>query len=170
RFMILAALRKGNFGVTRVNETVERMLIERKMITKEGAFYDHRPIVITSNDYAQKLFNGDTGILLRDERDGRVKAWFSSVDGTLRSFLPSLLPPHATAWAITVHKSQGSEYDTILIVLPPKDSPVLSRELIYTGITRARKKVRIAAKDEVLETVLKRSVRRVSGLVEAIQG
>ncbi len=103
---------------------------------------NHRPIMITSNDHSQNLFNGDTGILLKDKIDNRIKCWFRLSDGTVKSFLPTLLPPHTTFFAMTIHKSQGSESDEILMVFPKADAKFLSWELIYTGITRAKKKVR----------------------------
>ena len=106
--------------------------------------------MITRNDYNLKLFNGDIGIILPDADSGEPRAFFPGPDNTVRKFLPLRLPEHETAYALTVHKSQGSEFDRVLLVLPDRESPVLSRELLYTGITRARKERRAVVRGEGL--------------------
>jgi exodeoxyribonuclease V alpha subunit len=122
-------------------------------------------VLITANDYSLDLFNGDIGICLPDPAgEGRIKVWFEQPDGRLRSFLPYRLPQCETVYAMTIHKSQGSEFDEVLIVLPDRDNPVLSRELVYTAITRAKKEVAILAEQEILQAALGRSIERVSGL------
>ena len=142
QFRILCALREGPFGVAGLNQMTEEILDEAGLLRPQGPWYSRRPIMITRNDYNLKLFNGDIGIILPEKESGEPRAFFPGPDNTLRQFLPLRLPEHETAYALTVHKSQGSEFDRVLLVLPDRDSPVLSRELLYTGITRARKRRR----------------------------
>ena len=125
--------------------------------------------MITRNDYNLKLFNGDIGLILPDGESGEPRAFFAGPDNTARQFLPLRLPEHETAYALTVHKSQGSEFDRVLLVLPDHDNPVLSRELLYTGITRARKGVELWYEESVLCAALARQVRRTSGLRDALE-
>ena len=121
--------------------------------------------MILRNDYTLRLFNGDIGLLLRDpESDGALRAFFFGHNGELRRLTPSRLPEHETVWAMTVHKSQGSEFDNVLLILPEKDSPLLTRELIYTGLTRARSRVEVWFQESVLRAAVTRYVQRGSGL------
>ena len=113
--------------------------------------------------------NGDIGLLLPDSDSGEPRAFFPGPDNTLRKFLPLRLPEHETAYAMTVHKSQGSEFDRVLLILPDRDSPVLSRELLYTGITRARTSVELWFDEKVFRAALARRVTRTSGLCDALQ-
>ena len=125
--------------------------------------------MVTQNDYNLALYNGDSGIILPDpEADGELRAFFISAEGRLRRFLPSRLPVHETAFAITVHKSQGSEFERVLLILPAADTPILTRELLYTAITRARRQVEIRASEEVLRMTIGRQVSRKSGLRDAL--
>ena len=126
--------------------------------------------MITRNDYNLKLFNGDIGVILPDADSGEPRAFFPGPDNEVRKFLPLRLPEHQTAYALTVHKSQGSEFDRVLLVLPDRESPVLSRELLYTGITRARKGVELWFEEKVFRAALSRRVRRTSGLRDALVG
>ena len=123
------------------------------------------PILITQNDNPLRLYNGDIGILLPDPADSsHLLAWFAGDDGGLRRIPPARLPEHESAFAMTVHKSQGSEFDTVLLILPDKESPLLTRELIYTGLTRARTRVEVWFQEPVLREALARKIRRASGL------
>ena len=125
--------------------------------------------MVTRNDYNNRLFNGDVGITLEDETAGGEKrTFFAAAEGKLRRVLPSRLPVHETAFAMTVHKSQGSEFSRVLLVLPEKDSPLLTRELLYTGLTRARRQVEIWASESVLRGAIARQVKRSSGLRDAL--
>jgi exodeoxyribonuclease V alpha subunit len=168
RFRILCALREGPFGVAGLNQLTEGILEEAGLIKLLGPWYAHRPIMITRNDYNLKLFNGDIGIVLPDAASGEPRAFFTGPENEVRKFLPLRLPEHQTAYALTVHKSQGSEFDRVLLVLPDRESPVLSRELLYTGITRARKSVELWFEEKVFRAALSRRVRRTSGLREAL--
>jgi exodeoxyribonuclease V alpha subunit len=169
RFRILCALREGPFGVTGLNQVTEEILEEAGLIKPQNPWYARRPIMITRNDYNLKLFNGDIGLLLPDGDSGEPRAFFPGPDNTLRKFLPLRLPEHVTAYAMTVHKSQGSEFDRVLLILPDRESPVLSRELLYTGITRARTGIELWFDEKVFRAALARRVTRTSGLCDALQ-
>ncbi len=169
RLRILCALRSGPQGVKSLNSAVEDELSRRGLIQRGGVFYRGRPIMVTRNDYGLKLFNGDVGLLLPDPHaDGALRAFFQMPDGELRSFAPGRLPEYETVFAMTVHKSQGSEFERVLLVLPVEPTPVLTRELVYTGITRARSRVHIAATEAALCNAIEKRNERVSGLRERI--
>ncbi len=168
QFRILCALREGPFGVAGLNQMTEEILEEAGLIRPQRLWYARRPILITRNDYNLKLFNGDIGIILPEGESGEPRAFFPGPDSTLRQFLPLRLPEHETAYALTVHKSQGSEFDRVLLVLPDRENPVLTRELLYTGITRARKSVELWFEETVFRGALSRQVRRTSGLRDAL--
>lgn len=171
RFRILGAVRQGPYGVVRLNALVERTLNEEGLIEADKTWYAGRPILIAGNDYNLRLFNGDIGIVLPDPETGnQLRAFFQAPDGTVRKFHPLRLPEHETVYAMTVHKSQGSEFDRILLILPDKDYPVLTGELVYTGLTRARKSVEIWGSEPVFRTAISRRIERMSGLRDALWG
>jgi len=172
RFRILCALREGPYGANAVNRAIERMLRVEGLIRpdREGV-YAGRPILITRNDYGLGLFNGDMGIIMPDpDSAGGLRAFFQGPEDRLRRFHPLMLPDHETVFAMTVHKSQGSEFDRVILVLPDRDSPLLTRELIYTGITRARKHIGLWGPEKVIRKAVSRCIERVSGLREALWG
>lgn len=164
RFRILCALREGPWGVTGINHAVETLLHQAGLIRLDSSFYRGRPVLVTENDYTHKLFNGDTGIILTDPETCNLKAFFAAPDGTIRAIPPEFLPKHETAYATTIHKSQGSEFDRVLMILPPEDSILLTRELIYTGITRAKQGVMLWSDEAVLSAAVKRRTERRSGM------
>ena len=125
--------------------------------------------MVTRNDYGLNLFNGDLGVALPGG-DGRPRVWFPAPDGRVRGLLPARLPAHETVYAMTVHKSQGSEFDQVLAVLPEGGLEVATRELVYTAVTRARHGVAIWASRERLAEALVRRVRRSSALRERLWG
>jgi exodeoxyribonuclease V alpha subunit len=169
RFRILAALREGPYGVTAINFFAEKILQDEKLIKPEGKWYAGRPVLITRNDYNLRLFNGDMGIVLQDRTAGNeLRAFFPAPDGTLRKIHPLRLPEHETVFAMTIHKSQGSEFDKVLLILPDRESPVLTRELLYTSITRARESVHIWGTEEVFRFAVARPTKRTSGLRDAL--
>jgi len=176
RFKVLCAHRAGTNGVQGVNRMAERVLVRWGRIRinprRSSPWYSGRPILITQNDYSLGLFNGDVGVALRDstEMPERVVVFFADPTGGLRRFPPYRLPEHETVYAMTVHKSQGSEFEDVLLVLPPEDSPVLSRELVYTALTRARKRFTLFGRREVLTAAVRRRIERTSGLREALWG
>jgi len=168
---ILCALRKGPYGVTALNNLAEQVLQEERLIDTEKRWYRGRPVLITRNDYTMGLFNGDIGVILPDPAtDHELRAFFPAPDGTSRKFLPIRLPEHETVYAMTVHKSQGSEFDKAVLLLPDRDTPVLTRELIYTGITRARQGVEVWGTEGVFVEAVNRRTLRASGLRDALWG
>jgi len=169
RFRILCALRDGPYGVSGLNSSVERILGREGLITLESRGYRGRPILVTVNDYTMRLFNGDTGILFPDpESRGALRAFFPAPNGGVRSIMPERLPLHETAFAMTIHKSQGSEFNRVLMLLPSIDSDILTRELIYTGITRAKESVEIWVSENVFRRAVRKKTVRHSGLREAL--
>ncbi len=169
RFRILCALREGPYGVVAINILVEQILKEEKLIRPDRRWYPGRPVLITSNDYNLWLFNGDMGIVMPDpSASGDLRVFFPAIDGTLRRFHPFRLPEHETVYAMTVHKSQGSEFDKVILLLPDRESPVLTRELIYTGISRAKESVEIWATENVFRTAVSQCIERTSGLRDAV--
>ncbi|MCJ0826260.1 exodeoxyribonuclease V subunit alpha [Luteimonas sp. 50] len=165
RLRLLTAVRDGPQGARTLNARIETMLgAGGDGASGGGAHFHGRLILITENSYRHRLFNGDIGICFRDA-DGAVMAWFpgESTDKP-RVFHPAGLPQHDSAFAMTVHKSQGSEFDEVWLLLPQHDSRVLSRELVYTGITRARRELHVAASADAIATALGRHASRCSGL------
>lgn len=171
RFRILCVHRRTRFGVEAVNAFVEELLSRRGFLDAAGEWYDGRPIMVTTNDYALELFNGDVGVIGRAEGTGELLAFFPARDGAgLRSLPPARLPAHETVFAMTVHKSQGSEFERVALLLPEQASPLLTRELIYTGITRAKTRVDVCGSEGVLREAVGRRIERPSGLADALWG
>jgi exodeoxyribonuclease V alpha subunit len=164
RYRVLAALRLGPFGVEEINRLIAARLQHHGLIAG-GDEYRGKPVMVTVNDYEVGLFNGDIGLLWQDANQV-LRAYFLVAGNVLRSVSLRQLPQHDCAYALTVHKSQGSEFDEVLLVLPFDRSPVLTRELIYTGITRARQRVSIqGSRGSFLEGCRSR-VQRTSALAE----
>jgi exodeoxyribonuclease V alpha subunit len=170
RFRILCAVRQGPFGVETLNRTVEEVLAEAGLVRAHERWYAGRPVLVTRNDYTLKLFNGDVGVILPDPISGELRAWFLDADNSLRSVPPVRLPEHETVFAMTVHKSQGSEFEEVLFVLPDRETPLLTRELLYTGVTRASRRVELWFNEPALRAAIARRVERASGLREALWG
>lgn len=168
-FQILCATRRDSRGVKQVNAAVTRHLAAAGFYCpgeEWGArWYAGRPVMVTANDYSLDLFNGDIGICLPGREGEGERVWFESGEG-FKVFLLNRLPSHETVFAMTIHKSQGSEYDTVAVVLPDAENRILSRELVYTGITRARKGVIVVAEKESFKRAVITPVRRQSGLRE----
>lgn len=167
-FRILCPIRWGNYGVRHINSLVEQILQEHLLIYPNNVWYPGRPILITENSYELGLFNGDIGIIMEDPDSGDIRAFFIDPDGNIRKFLPIRLPAHETVFAMTVHKSQGSEFDNILFILPDIYAPVITRELIYTAVTRAKKFVEIWGTLNVIEKGVDSKLKRSSGLRDAL--
>jgi exodeoxyribonuclease V alpha subunit len=161
RLRLLTALREGATGARGLNARIEAQLSGRRIGTPP-AWFPGRLLLVVENSYRHELFNGDVGVCMADER-GTPLAWFPGSDG-VRAFHPAALPAHESAFAMTVHKAQGSEFDEVWLQLPRADSRVLSRELLYTGLTRARNALHIAGSAEAIEAALARHAGRVSGL------
>lgn len=162
-YQLLCALRDGPFGVSGLNQHFERLLLQKRLIAcpSPGGWYAGRPVMITRNDSAPGLFNGDIGIAL-DSAQG-LRVWFPMPDGGIRPVHPGRLPQHETAWAMTVHKAQGSEFDHAALILPDKWGGV-TREMIYTAITRARRRISLYADDGILAYAIATGIDRRSGL------
>ena len=163
RLRLLTALREGAQGARGLNARIEAALSGRRIGTPP-AWFPGRLLLVTENSYRHGLFNGDVGICLADA-DGTPLAWFPGEGSDhVRAFHPAALPAHESAFAMTVHKAQGSEFDEVWLQLPRADSRVLRRELLYTGLTRARSALHVAGSAEVIAAALARHAGRVSGL------
>lgn len=170
-FRVLCAHRHGPLGTASLNRHIETLLQTAKLIEARDTWYPGRPVMITRNDYHLRLFNGDVGITLPDpEANGRLRVYFPTADGGMRRLPPFRMPEHETVYAMTVHKSQGSEFDDVLLVLGDAHSPVMTRELLYTGITRARARMAICGVEEAFKAAVGRQLQRSSGLREALWG
>lgn len=173
RYRVLCAVRESARGVESLNgllgDAFRRRLAHPLDHSDRSVWFPGRPVLILRNDYTLRLFNGDIGIALPDAC-GQLRAYFPDVDGLFRAIPLVRLPQHETAFAMTVHKSQGSEFDEIALVLPAKPLPVVTRELIYTGITRARSRVELIGSREVLKAGIAAPTRRHSGLIARLRG
>jgi exodeoxyribonuclease V alpha subunit len=166
-FRILCVHRRGPLGVETLNREVERLLEQRGQLqTGSGRHYPGRPLIVTENDYQLELFNGDVGVIA-EATDGRPMAFFAA-SGGVRSVPPSRLPAHETVFAMTVHKAQGSELATVAVALPSEISPLLSRELLYTAVSRAQSRVLIYGRREILRHAIETRIERASGLRERL--
>ncbi|MBJ6979003.1 exodeoxyribonuclease V subunit alpha [Luteimonas sp. MC1895] len=169
---LLCALRRDGFGATAINARLEAQLRKAWDVPADEVWYAGRAVLITRNDYDSGLFNGDVGLCLGDE-SGQLRVWFETVlaDGSagVRSFAPGTLPAHEGAFAVTIHKSQGSEYARVAVVLPPDiENRILSRQLLYTGVSRAKQKVEIWTVQASLEAAMSTPVRRMGGLASKL--
>ena len=167
---VLTAVRQGDQGLYTLNKKIEQILESKKRITLNKVFYHNRPIIITRNNYDLELFNGDIGIVRPDDQN-QLRVWFEGENGNLRSILPAYISDCETVFAMTIHKSQGSEFNKVMVVLPKGiNNPLLTRELLYTGITRTKQKgtlVISGSMDTILHTTAS-SVKRISGIGENI--
>jgi exodeoxyribonuclease V alpha subunit len=174
RRQLLCALREGEYGALAADATLAALLKSALGHAPQQQWFAGRALMIQQNDYAAGLFNGDVGLCLQDA-DGALRVWFEpaaeagGIDATQpprpRAFSPASLPAHAGAFALSVHKSQGSEYDHVALLLPPDpEHPILSRPLLYTGATRARSSLELWVSEAVLSAALARPAQRASGL------
>ncbi|MGG2395998.1 exodeoxyribonuclease V subunit alpha [Pseudomonas sp. SH1-B] len=182
QFQLLCAVRKGPWGVEALNERITQALERRGLLEQAHGWYEGRPVLVTRNDYSLGLMNGDIGIALRlpelPEVPGApihqvLRVVFPRNDGSgaLRHILPSRLSAVETVFAMTVHKSQGSEFAHCALILPDNLNPVLTKELVYTGITRARHWFSLVeSRAGIFEQAVQRRVERRSGLREALEG
>ena len=170
RFRVLCAVRDGEWGAAGLNLAIERSLIAQGLLVKRGEWYEGRPVMVTRNDPDVGVFNGDIGIAFTPLRPGApLRTYF--LDGeSVRSVGVSRLANVETAFAMTVHKSQGSEFDHTVLVLPEMPSRVLTRELVYTGITRARRAFTlVTGRSQAFADALAHRTRRSSGLLELLE-
>lgn len=164
-FRALTAQREGPWGVSGINEALEARIKRRYSLAERERWYPGRAVMVRQNDYALGLFNGDIGLCLAGEYGLRV--CFEGEDG-FRAFAPARLPSHDSAFAMTVHKSQGSEFSEVLLALPESPSPLLTRALFYTGITRAKHKVEIWGLPARLAEAVNGKAERAAGLAERL--
>jgi exodeoxyribonuclease V alpha subunit len=164
---LLCAHRTGPFGVQAWSLQIERWLRDVDDRRDEGEWYFGRPLLVTANDQSLRLFNGDTGVVVR-EPDGTPRAVFARGASVVR-LAPTRLYEVQTVHAMTVHRSQGSQFARVSFVLPPEDSPLLTRELLYTGLTRAREFVRVIGTPEQLRGAIERRAARASGLGDRLR-
>ena len=172
RFRLLCAVRESPRGVRSLNRLLgehARAALDHPLeLGGRSPWYPGRPVMVMRNDYLLRLFNGDIGICLPGE-DGQLAVWFPDQGAGFRALAPNRLPEHEDAWAITVHKAQGSEFDALLCLLPEKSSPVMVRELLYTAVTRARSRVMLVGGTQVFRAACLTQTERHAGLVERLR-
>jgi exodeoxyribonuclease V alpha subunit len=159
RLQVLAATRRGALGVQDWNQRVDESLSAWGRL--RARWSAGRPVMVTANDHLNGVFNGDVGVVVVER--GRTRVAFEGPDGA-RLLDPFRLDRYERLWAMTIHKSQGSEYDEIVVTLPPPPSPILTRELLYTAVTRARRRVTVIATEDAVRAAVARPVARSSGL------
>lgn len=166
---VLCAVREGPQGIYATNRLIESFLNKQNLIDTKDEFYENRPIIVTRNYTDLALYNGDIGIIRKDS-NGNMRAWFEDSDKNLRSVMPGYITGAETVFAMTIHKSQGSEYKQVLVILPPNSgSQLLTRELLYTAVTRAKEKVIVQSTENILLETAKGSVTRASGIIHRFE-
>ncbi|TMP35314.1 exodeoxyribonuclease V subunit alpha [Pseudoalteromonas rubra] len=170
QYQLLAAVREGPYGVSELNKRIEQKLAQRRLIVPYSRFYAGMPIMITQNDYQLKLFNGDIGIVLPDD-NGQLYATFIDEQNTVRYYYPARLPSFELVYAMTIHKSQGSEFDYTALILPPiqRAGKGVNRQLVYTGITRAKRHLELNCQPQVLQLSMQTQAGRQSGMGERLR-
>ena len=166
RFRVLSAHRRGSFGVEELNRAIIGALESERLLSPRSGLV--QPIIVNRNDADIGLFNGDVGVLFRDGSEG-ARAFFPGEGDRVRRLSPSRLPPHEPAFSMSVHKSQGSELDEVVVILPAPGSPLLSRELFYTAVTRARRRVVVHGSAASIREATLRPADRASGLADALR-
>ena len=168
-FRLLCAHRRGPHGVTWWTDRIEGWLTEDlKDFATDTRWYPGRPLLVTRTDYALRLYNGDAGVVI-STAEGEVTAAFDRATDIAR-IRPGRLESVDTVYAMTIHKSQGSQFDTAAVLLPPSTSPILTRELLYTAATRARKRLLVVGSEASLRTAIARPIARASGLERRLWG
>lgn len=167
---VLCAMKEGNLGVKNTNIFIEDFLKKEGLLKPEFGFYENQLIMITANNYNLSLFNGDIGIVRKDKQTGILTAYFEDANADLgyKAIATSYIKNYETAFAMTIHKSQGSEFDTVVVLMPDIEVPILTRELLYTGITRAKSLAKIVVKQSILDFTISRQVQRSSGITKRI--
>jgi exodeoxyribonuclease V alpha subunit len=175
RFRLLTPLRNGPDDVDAMNEAILSWIrrsagkpAELQQGGRVPEWYQGRPVIINENNYALGVYNGDIGIALR-EKDGMFSVAFPGEGGTWRRFSPGRLPAHDTAYACTVHKSQGSEFENVLLLIPEGENPVVTRNLLYTGVTRAKKSCLVWGSEAAIRGAILRKPKRASGLAGRLE-
>jgi exodeoxyribonuclease V alpha subunit len=170
-FQVLCSNRQGKNSVADINQRVQLKLAEQQRIKLSGLWYSGRPVMVTQNNPALHLYNGDIGICIPDDSGtGQLMVYFLRADGTVKKYLPARVPQCETVFAMTIHKSQGSEFDEVLIALPELSNSVLTKELLYTAITRAKKSIKLVVSEAVFTATVRQKIERITGLVDKFQG
>ncbi|MBT2971397.1 MAG: exodeoxyribonuclease V subunit alpha [Candidatus Thiodiazotropha sp. (ex Ctena orbiculata)] len=170
-FRLLCVLREGPTGVHAMNNAITRELIRQGQISNHSEWYPGRPVMLSRNDYQLNLYNGETGIVLpHPEVKNELAVAFQGSGDEIRWVSPSRLPYCETVFAVTVHKSQGSEFQEVVLQLPDQRSPILCRELIYTAVTRSKKRFTLIGEDALFDAAITHSMRRSSGLADLLSG
>jgi exodeoxyribonuclease V alpha subunit len=164
---MLCAHRRGPYGVAHWNRQIERWMAELTDMPLWAPWYPGRPVLVTANDYGLGLYNGDTGVAVL--RDGGLRAAIATAGG-MTDLATSRLADIETLHAMTIHKSQGSQAAEVTVLLPPTDSRLLTRELLYTAVTRARRKVRLIGSEEQFRAAVERRAIRATGLSRRLRG
>ena len=167
KLRILCAVKEGEEGVFAMNRKIESILKSQGLLNIDSDFYINRPVIINSNNYELGLFNGDIGII-REDKKGVKRVYFEAENESVKSVLATFLDHVDTVFAMTIHKSQGSEFDYVLVVLPKRGVPILTRELLYTAVTRAKKKVIIQGSQEVVNVSCEKQAKRGSGIASRV--
>ena len=167
RYQILTAVRQGEFGVEQVNKQLELYFYQRGRVKDPHVWYPGKAVMLIRNDASLGLFNGDIGLCMPDDSQ-RLRVWFMQPDGSFTGLLPSRLSAFEVVFAMTVHKSQGSEFERVALLLPLTPSPVLTRELIYTGITRARLDFTLWGAAHLVTSAAHSRIQRNSGLPDEL--
>ncbi len=169
QFRVLCANRHGARSTQDINFQIEQQL-HAKPHSSAPEWYTGKPVLITENCHSLHLYNGDIGICLPDdERDNQLSVFFLTPQGTVKRILPGQMPACEPAYAMTIHKSQGSEFNHVLMILPEQINPVLSKELIYTGITRAKQRLILDCSESIFKQALQKRIKRYSGLADKLQ-
>jgi len=168
-YRVLCALYKSQRGVEQINRFIESRLVRLGHMQPNQLWYKGRPILIMRNNPGTGLYNGDTGLIWPDDK-GNMMAWFADTDNNVRPVAPGRLPTHQTCYAMTVHKTQGSEFTRVLLVLPNSPHALLSRDLLYTGITRARSSAEVYGSEDAISQGCETKRERASGLQDRLWG
>lgn len=177
QFQILTAHRRGHRSASAVNQLMEDWMRREKagyLLSEEANWYPGRPVIVTENNYELKLFNGDIGLTVRDpDREGQLRVVFEKRaegegESPYRTVAPAQLTRFEPAWALTVHKSQGSEFGEVLLIMPDRLSPVLTRELVYTALTRSRRRFTVWSESELFKKAVRQRIHRTSALGERL--
>ena len=168
RFQILCAHREGKNSVSDLNYRLEKALRDKRVINLSTTWYIGRPVMVTQNNAALQLYNGDIGICLPDEH-GVIKVFFPRPNESQQGYSPARLPHCETVFAMTIHKSQGSEFEEVCVCLPENRQTILTKELLYTAITRAKQRIKLVTTEAIFTATVQASVARITGLVEQLK-
>ena len=169
QFQILCSNQTGKQGVQYLNQQIESQLTKDYDLKTDSHWYHGRPVIIRQNDPITGLYNGDVGLCLKAPDNDHLGVYFIQPNGKYQTLNPARLPRCRTFYAMTIHQSQGSEFEQVIVSLADKMNPVLSKELIYTAVTRAKNKVLVVADEAIFKQSIERKISRQSGLIDEIK-